>query len=85
VAYTIQFLPAAAKQLGKLDAPIRRRIAAAIDGLAENPRPAGAKKLQGSVDLWRIRIGDFRVIYQIHDRQMLVIIVTIGHRSDIYR
>lgn len=85
MANTIQFTPAAAKQLEKLDAPVRRRIGAAIDGLVDNARPQGAKKLQGSDDLWRIRIGDYRVIYQIHDRQLLVIIVTIGHRGDIYR
>lgn len=85
MANTIQFAPAAAKQLEKLDAPVRRRIGAAIDGLVDNARPQGAKKLQGSDDLWRIRIGDYRVIYEIHDRQLLVVIVTIGHRSDIYR
>jgi mRNA interferase RelE/StbE len=51
----------------------------------ENARPQGAKKLQGSDDLWRIRIGDYRVIYQILDRQLLVVIVTNGHRSDTYR
>lgn len=85
MAYTIQFTPVAAKQLDKLDAPIRRRIAAAIDSLVENPRPPGTKKLQGSDDLWRIRTGDYRVIYQIRDRQLIVVIVTIGHRGDIYR
>jgi mRNA interferase RelE/StbE len=85
VANTIQLTPAAARQLEKLDPPIRRRIGTAIDGLVENARPQGAKKIQGSEDLWRIRIGDYRVIYQIHDRQLLVVIVTIGHRSDIYR
>ncbi len=85
MANAIQFTPAAARQLERLDAPIRRRIGTAIDGLVENERPQGAKKLQGSEDLWRVRIGDYRVIYQIHDRRLLVVIVTLGHRSDIYR
>jgi mRNA interferase RelE/StbE len=85
VANVIQFTPAAARQLERLDAPIRRRIGAAVDGLVENARPPGSKKLKGSEDLWRIRVGDYRVVYQIHDRRLIVVIVSLGHRSDIYR
>lgn len=85
MANVIQFTPAAARQLERLDAPIRRRIGTAVDGLVENARPPGAKKLKGSEDLWRIRVGDYRVVYQIHDRRLVVVIVTIGHRSDVYR
>lgn len=85
MAYTVQILPAARRQLSHLDPPIHKRIAAAIDGLAENPRQPGAKKLAGAENLWRIRVGDYRILYEIHDRQLLVVIVAIGHRGDIYR
>ena len=85
MAYFIQFTPAAARQFQRLEASIQRRIGTAIDGLIQNPRPPGAKKLKGAQDLWRIRIGDYRVIHQIHDAQLLIIIVTIGHRGDVYR
>lgn len=85
MAYSIQFTPAAQRQFNRLDAPTRTRIGAAIDGLAENPRPPGVKKLSGSKNLWRIRVGDYRVVYQIHDRELVVVIVNIGHRSDVYR
>jgi mRNA interferase RelE/StbE len=85
MAYTVQMLPAAQRQLAKLDAPVRKRITPAIDSLAQDARPPGAKKLQGSEDTWRIRVGDYRILYEIHDRQLLVLVVEIGHRSDIYR
>lgn len=85
MAYSIRILPAAQRQLAKLDPPMRTRIAAAIDELAANPRPPGAKKLSGKENLWRIRVGDYRILYQLSDRQMLVIIVAVGHRGDVYR
>jgi mRNA interferase RelE/StbE len=76
-------LPAAAAQLRKLDRGIARRIGEAITDLGNNPRPPGSKKLVG-VDAWRIRIGDWRVIYQIHDDRLIVLVVRVGHRRDIY-
>lgn len=85
MAYTIQVLPAAQRQLAKLHRPMQARIVAAIDELAANPRPPGAKKLSGKENLWRIRVGDYRILYQIVDRRMLVVIVAIGHRGDVYR
>ena len=80
---TVSILPPAAKQLAKLDRPIRKRIGDAISALAVNPRPAGCKKLVG-VEAWRIRIADWRVIYQIHDRQLMVLVLRAGHRRDVY-
>jgi mRNA interferase RelE/StbE len=85
VAFSVQLLPSAQRQLAKLDHPIRKRIAAAIDGLAEDPRPPGAKKLQGSDNIWRVRVGDYRILYEIHDRRALVLVVEIGHRREVYR
>ena len=85
MAYAIQILPAAQRQLAKLDPPARAQIAAAIEALAGNPRPPGVKKLSGKENLWRIRVGSYRIIYQIFDRVRLVVIVAIGHRRDVYR
>lgn len=85
MAYSVRILPSAGRQLARLDPPIRKRLAAAIDGLADDPRPPGAKKLQGSGNTWRIRVGDYRILHEIRDRQALVIVVDVGHRRDIYR
>ena len=84
MAYTIKFTPAAEREFDRLDRSVRKRIAPAIQGLSIDPRPPGVKKLAGQ-DLWRIRVGDYRIVYQIHDRQILVLIVAIGHRGDVYR
>jgi len=85
VAYTVQFTPRARRDLTRLESPIQRRIAAAIDQLALNPRPSGVKKLADSENHWRIRVGDYRIIYQIFDEVLVIVIVTIGHRGDVYR
>lgn len=85
MTYHIDLAPAAVRQLRKLDPVARRRIQAAVELLATDPRPAGAKKLLGGEDEWRVRTGDYRIIYQIHDRQLLILVVALGHRRDIYR
>lgn len=82
--YRLAIKPAATKELERLDDPLLRRIDAAILKLAENPRPHGHKKLTG-VPLYRIRIGAYRVVYEIDDAKELVTVVTIGHRRDVYR
>ena len=83
--YTVQFKKSAEKELEKLPTQIIKRISKAIDGLTENPRPVGSKKLEGQREsLWRIRIGDYRVIYLIEDVIRIVEIRRIGHRKDIY-
>ena len=60
------------------------RLGRRIDSLAENPRPQGIKKLSSEEDMYRLRVGDYRIIYQIREKSLLVLIVRIGHRSDIY-
>lgn len=60
------------------------KIGAAIDELAHRPRPGGAKKLAGPESLYRIRVGDYRVVYQIEDRILHVLVVIVGHRRDVY-
>jgi mRNA interferase RelE/StbE len=72
------------KELDRLPGDIASRILARLAGLETNPRPADVRKLKGR-DAWRIRVGDYRVIYEIHDRVLQVIVITVGHRREIYR
>ena len=72
------------KELDRLPDEIVNRIMARLAGLETNPRPADVKKLKGR-DAWRIRVGDYRVIYEIHDRVLQIIVITVGHRREIYR
>jgi mRNA interferase RelE/StbE len=72
------------KELDRLPDDMARRILARLAGLETNPRPADVKKLKGRA-AWRIRVGDYRVIYEIHDRVLQIIVITVGHRREIYR
>jgi mRNA interferase RelE/StbE len=83
VTYRIEVAPAALRQLRKLDPAARRRIQAAIELLAEQPRPSRARKLTGGEGEWRVRTGDCRIIYEIHDHVLLVLVVAIGQRREI--
>jgi mRNA interferase RelE/StbE len=85
MTYRIQLAPAAVRQLRKLDPAARRRIQAAIELLADQPRPSGAKKLVGGDGEWRVRTGDYRIVYEIRDEVLLVLVVAVGHRRDIYQ
>lgn len=84
MTYRIEVAPRALRQLRKLDAPARRRVQAAIELLAHDPRPIAATKLVGGDGAWRVRTGDYRVVYEIHDDVLLVLVVAIGHRREIY-
>jgi mRNA interferase RelE/StbE len=84
VTYRVQLAPAAVRQLRTLDPPGRRRVQAAIDLLAEEPRPPGARQLVGGAGEWRVRTGDFRIIYDIRDQELLVLVIKVGHRRDVY-
>ncbi|MCB0863125.1 MAG: type II toxin-antitoxin system RelE/ParE family toxin [Solirubrobacterales bacterium] len=81
--YRIELRPAALRSLRKLDPQIRRRVQGAIALLADDPRPPNSKKLKGR-DAWRVRVGDYRVIYTVEDGVLLVVVVSLGHRRDIY-
>ncbi len=85
LSYAVQVALAAVRQLRKIPPEARRRIQAAIEILAETPRPPGAKKLSGSSGDWRVRPGDYRIIYEIRDAQLSVLVVAMGHRRDIYQ
>ena len=83
--YTILFRASVKREMRRLDAGIARRVDAAILALADNPRPPGCVKLSGPSDLWRIRVGEYRVVYEIRDCQLTVLIVGVAHRREIYR
>lgn len=76
---------AAERSLRRLPKPLTARIRAAIHGLALDPRPPGCLKLTGYDNLWRIRIGDWRIIYAIHDDQLIVVVVEVEPRGGAYR
>lgn len=83
--YRIEFRQAARRALADLPTAAQRRLDAAILGLAQDPRPRGCKKLAGEADLWRIRVGLYRVVYTVKDDVLLVLVVKIGHRREVYR
>jgi len=85
MAYRIEVKPQAEKALAKIANPHRRRLARAIDRLARNPRPAGCVKLAGADDAYRIRVGDYRIVYEIRDRVLVVCIIRVAHRKDVHR
>jgi mRNA interferase RelE/StbE len=85
VTYQIDFTPAARRQFLGLAKTIQKRIAPRVDALATEPRPPGVKKLQGEADLYRIRVGDWRIVYAIRDKALLVLVVRVANRRDVYR
>jgi mRNA interferase RelE/StbE len=84
-SYRVEVRPAALKQLDRVHGPDRARILRRVQSLADNPRPAGVTKLAGSDDLWRIRVGDYRVVYIVVDEVLVVTVVAVGHRREVYR
>ena len=85
MTYRIEFVNQSAKQFRTLPVQIQEQLKAKIDALSTNPRPYGITKLAGEDNLYRIRSGDFCIIYTIQDRQLLILTVKIGHRRDVYR
>ena len=84
MTYRVEVAAAAVRQLRKLDRAAQRRVQGAIELLAAEPRPNGAKKLVGGDGEWRVRTGDYRIVYEIHDNVLLVLVIAIGHRREIY-
>jgi mRNA interferase RelE/StbE len=87
VAYTVRLLPSAAREFAKLPHAVQARITPAIDELKDNPRPDGRKKLADGDGIYRVRVGGYRVLYEIDDdrRILEVLVVKVGSRSDVYR
>lgn len=84
MTYKVEFRPSAAKQLSSLPKGIRRTIMMVVDALADNPRPSGAVRLKGTGFL-RVRMGDYRVVYDVQDSVLRVLVVRIAHRREVYR
>jgi mRNA interferase RelE/StbE len=84
--YELLIKPSAGKELAKLGTKAdRTRIVSAIQSLADEPRPQGVEKLSGADALYRVRVGDYRIIYEIRDDQLVVTVIKVGHRRDVYR
>lgn len=83
--YSITFARSARKELEALGRPLVARVLSRIEALGKNPRPSGCRKLVGQGNLWRIRVGDYRVIYEIDDGLQTVDVSAIRHRGDAYR
>jgi|HubBroStandDraft_1064217.scaffolds.fasta_scaffold02006_14 mRNA interferase RelE/StbE len=86
MAYTIETAPAVEKQLARLPKDIASRLADAIERLAVNPFPPGSKPLRGAEKgAYRIRIGDYRVVYEVYRKRLVVLVIKVGNRRDVYR
>jgi mRNA interferase RelE/StbE len=83
--YELRVLPRARKQLERIPADTRQRVADRLNALADNPRPHGSVKLAGTEAQYRIRVGDYRVLYEIRDAVLLVLVIAIGAREHVYR
>ena len=84
-ASRVVLTPAAERQFARLSLQAREMIAAALVALARNPRPPACVKLAGAEDLWRIRVRQYRIIYQLLDDELLVVVVNIGDRNEVFR
>lgn len=85
MSYRIEVKPSAAKSLQKVPKPERKRIIEKIDGLAQGPPDPAQTKMKGNNPFHRVRVGDYRVIYEIQEDVLLILILKIGHRKDVYR
>lgn len=85
MAYSVTFTKTSKRQFDKLPHPAKQRLGSAIAQLTHDPRPAGAIKLSGEDGLYRVRGGDYRAIYQIQDERLLILVVKVGHRREVYR
>jgi mRNA interferase RelE/StbE len=83
-SYAIDTKPSARRELENLSDSLIARLVPKIEGLAANPRPSGCRKLRGYKDLWRIRVGHYRVVYIIDDDRKVVSVTRIAHRRDVY-
>ncbi|BBC22360.1 type II toxin-antitoxin system RelE family toxin [Pseudanabaena sp. ABRG5-3] len=85
MSYEVQILPKAARQIKALSVEVRQDISISIQSLANEPRPIGVKKLSGEKDIYRVRVGNYRVLYRIVDKVLVVVVVSVGHRREVYR
>ena len=84
-SFSVEINRSAAKELRQLPEPERTQLVALISGLARDPHPAGVQKLRGFESIYRLRMGSYRVVYEIIDQKLIIIVVKVGHRKDVYR
>lgn len=85
MSYQVVIKPAAQRQLKKLTLAIQKELIALIESLSQEPRPSGCKKLKGRQNQYRVRSGDYRIIYSIEDTSLVVRVIKVGHRQDVYK
>lgn len=83
--YRVTLAATAVKERQRIDSVVRKRIDQTLQGLLSEPRPSGVKKLSGKYQDWRVRVGDYRILYEIDDDQQLITVWRIAHRRDVYR
>lgn len=83
--YKVEFTSAVLRQLLKLPSKISHKMVSAAEDLAVTPYPIGTRKMKGSENLWRIRVGDYRIVYKVEGHRLVVLILKIGHRREVYR
>ncbi|HEY9782010.1 MAG TPA: type II toxin-antitoxin system RelE/ParE family toxin [Leptolyngbyaceae cyanobacterium] len=85
MTYEVEITPAAKRQIKKLTKSIQQLIVERLEELVDNPRPPGIVKMEGEENLYRVRVGDYRIIYEIQDSVLLIVVVKVGHRGNVYR
>ena len=85
MSYTVRLDSRTLKTLDRLPGDMHGRVMRKLEALQEDPRPVGVEKLAGPEDLYRVRVGDWRIVYAIRDRELVVIVIRIGHRREVYR
>lgn len=85
MSYSLRFAGAAKREFDRLPASVKKQITPVIVGLSEEPRPNSCKKLKGTDDCFRVRKGDYRVVYQVQDNVLVVLVIRVGHRREVYR
>ncbi len=84
MTYRVSLAPSAARELRKFDPDVRRRIQAALELLAAEPRPPAATRLVGGSGAWRVRTGNYRIVYEINDDRLLILVLRMAHRREVY-
>ncbi len=85
MSYQVEITPAAQRQIKKLSPDVQQRIIERLEALAVEPRPPRVVKLEGEESLYRVRVGNYRIVYKIEDDILLILVAKIGHRRDVYR
>ncbi len=83
--YVLEVKKNVLKAIARLDSGVQRQIAEVLKNLVSHPYPSGSRKIQGRADTWRVRVGKFRVVYEVHDERLVICVVRVAHRKDVYK